>query len=289
MIGKDALEFLSKQAVDARPICVSHQSEPGDVYFRRELDGSYSRQESEPKPRRYTAARLEDFTELVKEMRDAPRSAMAEKLVNDHANGVATPLPRVEYTLGPTLVLVGEKQIVALLNEHHRRERLHFELTKSKAFKTLTECEESRDAAAQKEFLSMLRIDLNGAVEATVINLFKQIKFEKSSEGESSISNSSKAVSNKVKMSLAAGGQEIPDEITAKLAVYEEFPEIVLPVRCAVETNIEEATFTLIPLAGELNEASVETQAAIEVRITNGLMELAEAGDLLVHCGEVNC
>jgi hypothetical protein len=283
MIGKDAFEFLSKQAVEAAPKTFAVSAEPNDVYFLKQADGSSKRVLAEPAPRKYAASRIEDFVQLVKKLRDANAPPQGELL---DGQGME---PIMRVTLGPTLVMVGERKISALLNEHERRERIAFALTTTTAFETLAICEKSRVGKEQKRFVSMLRIDLNGCVDDILISQFKSIRFEKSSEGESQVSNSNKAVSTKVKMSLAAGGKEIPDSIDTNVCVYEEFPEIESTVRCAVETNIEEATFTLIPLAGELHAASVETRRRIADTLRKQFQETGIAEVVAVHCGEVNC
>lgn len=284
MIGKDAFEFLSRQAVEAESKLVTQDREPADVYFLKNPDGSFTRMMAEPKPRRYAAARLDDFVMLIKGLVGAGRHPKAEQILQP--GEVAEPC--VEYTQGPALVMVGEKGVTALLNEHERRERINFYLTTTMAFDTLVKLEGNRRPKLQPEFVSMLRIDLNECVEDTLVAQFKSIRFERNSEGESQISNSNKAVSTKVRMSLVAGDKDIPDSIDVHVCVYEEFPEIEMTVKCAVEANIEEATFTMIPLAGELHQAGVETRRRI-LDTLNAAITKADISGIQSCCGEINC
>jgi hypothetical protein len=267
---KEAIEHIGKLALQAQPHFFKPSGEPDHVYYLRAPDGSaYFRQEVQPKARAYSAATVDDFVALVKEMQEVVT------LQTD--------------TPGPTLIMVGVGGVQALLDERHRLERIRFPLTQTASFKKLLEADEERAPKNQQEFVSLLRVDLNECVDKTIVETFRNLKFAKNSEGESQISNSNKAISTKVQMSLAAGNKPIPDEIDARVVVYEEFPNLVMAVRCAVETCIEDATFTLIPLAGELSKASTETRHLIEQRIRELMKAEDAAGTVLIHCGEVNC
>lgn len=254
---KEALEFLAQQAVLSQRNTFRPDSEPEDTYFLRGADGKYERMQAEPDPRDYVASAFEDFVELIKSSR-----------------GNAT----------KTLVMVGARGVVGLLDEVQRRERVTFLLRPTMGFLTVKECEKRRPLG-QREFVSMMRVELNGCVDPILIAAFKHIRFEKSSDGEQQISNSNKAISSKIQMKLAAGGADIPEEITLDLAVYEEFPTIKKAVRCVVETCIEEGTFTLIPVAGELLSAQVKTQGEIQRGLIERFKSLITVN---VHCGEIH-
>lgn len=285
---KDALEFLRKQALDAEPKYFAPSCEPSDTYYLKGADG-YRRVEAEPKPRSYRAAAIEDLVEMVRALRAAGKRPVAERILEAAADAGAKIEPCVEYTAGPTLIMVGQSAVTALINEHHRRERVTFPLTMTSAFKTLLKAEQARDAKTQRDFVSLLRVDLNDCVPKDIVNTFRSLKFQINTEGESSITNSNKAVSKSVQMKLVGGGQEIPDEISVEVAVYEEFPESKSTVRCAVETCIEEATFTLIPLAGELSRVNREERTTIARALGISLEQEIADGWVMIHCGEVCC
>ena len=252
---KEAFEFLSEQAVEAQPRYFQPPGEPSEIYYLLDKDGEFRRHTADPLARNYSASRIEDFIELAKDQATS--------------NG---------------LVMVGVSAVVCLLDEATRRERVSFKLTKTKAFLTLEKCEAHRRPMAQSGFVSMLRVDLNGTVGPEVVGTFRQIKFEKNQSHESEVTNTNRGISSKITMKLAAGGRDIPDSLSVKVALFEEFPDLLFGIDCAIETNIEEASFVLIPLAGELSTATRSTQHEIAQRIRDGLKE----SSISVYCGEVN-
>lgn len=274
---KDAIELIQQTALKARPRWFRPDCEPPGVYYLDDPDGTRSRLVvAERHPIAYRALTMADFAALVRRYRKAPPPK-----IRVGENGYEAAEPVLERTNGPTLAMVGTQEIVAVLDENSPGDRVRFAMTWTQPFATLKKSDERRLSLPQADFINLLRIDLAGAVDAGVIGAFRLLKFQKSAASESQVNQSNKAISSAVKMDLAAGGGAIPDEIVCGFAVYEEFPQFGVSVKCAVCTNIDEASFTLIPLAGELNRAEVMTRVAI----AGELVALLDGSGAEVFCG----
>ncbi len=222
------------------------------------------RQEAKASPRHYRFFGLPDFAVGV--IRELP--------VNESA-------PRI-------VVFCGRGKIEAVLDEAgDRRERLEMSLPESHAFETLGTCERARTPFDQRAFLRLLRIDLAGCCPEGLVGTFQSLKFTRASDGEQEISVARESMGKSIKMQLAAGkGNNIPEEVTLRVNVYRDLTESQDPalrkdVRCAIDTNLDEATFTLIPLGGELETAQRETDDWVHRFLKT---EFGPAVDVLCGC-----
>lgn len=182
----------------------------------------------------------------------------------------------------PLVVFCGRGNVTAVLDEEEeRRERLNFPLPKSHEFVKLEVCEARREPFAQKGFIKLLRIDLAGAVDQGLLASVRDLKFRKTEGGHAKVDTGKESMGLDIEREVMCSGALPPDETTLTLSVYRDLPEGELKqqVKCAVDLDVSEMTFTLIPLAGELEKAQRETDAAIKQRISAGLP------DAKVFCG----
>ena len=268
MIDQGAIQLIQDTAVAAQPRLFHVPSDPPDVHYLVGCGekGEYgtTRIVTEPAPRNYKALTTEDFAALVVRQFSLPTPLEPRET---SVEPTMTAPPVIRKTAGPKMVMVGRTAIVATVDEAERREWVSLVLTTTTALDTLNKCDDSRTPQGQSDFVNMLRIELAGCVDPIIVEAFRHLVFGKVSGGESAVSNSNKAVSSAIKMTLAAGGNDIPDEIVCGLTVYEQFPEFGVQVRCAVQTIVEDAAFLLIPLAGELFRAEEKTRTAIAARL----------------------
>lgn len=261
-MNADAIKAIQDIAVKAHgQDIVTTTHEPSHVYFLRDrATGNLDRKEAAPAIRRYRLSTIEDMVEAVKSF-----ASKVEK---------ARPV-----------VFCGRGDITAILDENAgRRERLVMELPMSGEFEKLKELER-RSPMQQKQFVSTLRISLAGSVDPAVVSTFRDLKFSKSDNGESNIGNSAQTVGRKVQMEIAGGGKPIPDEIEVTPFVYRDLVDESLrqKIRCAIDVNLDDATFTLVPLAGELERAQRQTDLWIKAHLIRALD--AKTSPVDVFCG----
>lgn len=249
----------------AQPSVFKVESEPADVYRIKYADGTLSEPiTAQPGPRNYVLHSLEHFADAVERAIEQGTEA-----ADAHA-----------------LVFCGRGSVVAVLDETtHRRERLRIHLPESTEFTTLKTLERNRAAMDQETLIKRLRIDLALAVQATDLAAFRAIKFEKRTAGQATVQTGASTLGMDVERKVTCGDKAPPDEITVNVCVYRDLADVEYrkPVRCAVDTDLEKQTFTLIPMAGEIERAQAET----DQQIHDKLIDLLTAG-VDVLCGAVN-
>jgi len=258
----EAIELIRKMgATESKALAPDfvmppEDTEPDYVYFQRTADGLLERKTAETGPRDYTMYRVKDFVAAV------------GRLVG-----------------GKRLVCVGKCGVVGIMDEERdRRDRVTMPLTYTGPFAALSNIH--RESRSQDSFIDFLRIDLAGCVEPDVVSLFRQLKFNNNSSGETNIEVGRQQMTRSVLKEMIANGTEIPDEIVLKVLVYEELwgdvqhLSLAWPVTCAVVIDFDKGKFTLMPLAGQLNKARIMTQENLADTIAAGLPEA------LVVCGE---
>lgn len=264
--SKEALEFLSKQAVAAHTAVICPPAEPGHIYFMRGAEGTVDMYEARPRPRAYKASSLKDLANLY---------------------AVVTATTKSTKSDASAIAFVGGDCVEIILDEcDTRRERLTFKLTGTKAFETLRRLQAQPSADGQEQFIQLLRIALCGCVGKATIQLLRKLKSTRSGEGESVVKSSSKALSRSVLIEASAGGGEAPEEIVVNVPIYEEFASgdgcRRYPIVCGLLMGLEEFTFTLIPMAGQIEQAYLAEQQ----RIAEELRFLVEKENCTVVCGK---
>lgn len=237
----DAVKLVQETAVAAdRKDIVDCRHEPPGYYYRRDPENKLDLVKAKMPPRQHEFFTVDEFARAVP--------------------------PFARDTCKP-IVFCGRGQVVALLDEESdRQERLSVKLPLSAEFERLVTARATRAVFDQRGFISLLRIDLAGCIEEGVIRTFRNLKFSRDDEGNSVIEHAREQMGRTVKRELAAdGADEIPEDITVCVCVYRDMADGVhrMDVECAVQLDIEDGTFCLIPLAGVLESAQQETDAMI--------------------------
>lgn len=287
---KDALKFLTDQAIAAHTAVIKPPCEPEHVYFIRNLDGTLHKIEADVAPRRYHASSLADLAKLY--------GTLVGKGTAEDGDDVRA------------IAFVDDHCIQIVLDERvARRERLLLKLDVTEAVTVLRELREREYLKARKnmdqdELVGLLRMRLHGCVDKATIELFRSLKSTKSGAAESTLTQSTRGMARSVLIQASAAGGEVPDDIVVTTAIFEQFAmpntskhgtqvvadpgetvDAVAPkryaIRCGVVMNVEDFTFTMVPLAGELEQACL----AEEQRIAEELRFLVEKNNCIVVCG----
>lgn len=252
----EAIQAVTEMANRAQEARVVHlPQEADDVYLLQKPDGTVERRIAEPAPRNYQLFTLYDLAVAIREIPARDRR----------------------------VVFVGRSQVSVSLDEAGaRREWLRMRLPLSHEYKALKNCEALRTPLGQRAFVSMLRIDLAACVPADFVDVFRGLKCESKQTASSEVRPSRESLGREVLTEVKAGGKDLPEEVQVRVCVYRDLtdPEFHRVVRCVVQTDLQEMTFALIPVAGELERAQRETDELIR-----GQIEDTATADVLVLCG----
>ncbi len=228
MLSAEAVQKLVKLGERLSGEALLHSPrEPAHVYWlRKSPGGDYERCLADPPPRHYEAFTLEALCELVKRYESSET----------------------------TLVLVGNGQATAVLREDaDRRELVRLQLPLSEQLEALEA--KKGNPMSQREFINFLHIDMHGTIVPGVVALFRSLKFAKSDGGDRQLQVGNEAVAREIKMSVVTGGASLPENADFDVLVYRDHPDTKVMVRCALLYNLEEGTFIVKPLAGEIEDA----------------------------------
>jgi len=249
MLTAEAIGRIEKLAKDGnRVTTIQPPGEPSHVYLLITPDG-VERKEADVGPREHSLFAIGDFAKAVQKYGNKP------------------------------IIFVGKGKITAVLDDGAtRRNTLQMPLEFSHEFEQLSHMDRDRKPLSQKGLLSVLQVDLPGAVSSDTIALFRSLRFEKTEAGESAVKTSKESIGRKVQTEVFANGNEIPEEIAATICVYKNIADVAPDVgdgkhgvKCVVQTDFTELTFTVIPVAGRLDEILMLEDARIQKMLQTDL------------------
>lgn len=212
---------------------VACPQEPKDVYLLQKPDGLVERHVAEAAPRNYVAFRVSDIVSMV-----------------EHYAALAT---------GKLLkVFCGRGKVSVLFDEDGaRRDRITLSVPDSKQYTLLCELERGREFESQKDLVSMLRVDLAGAVPMDFVALMRQLKFDDSNKAESTLAAGKESLGGTVYREALAGGREMPEEVIFHVPVYEDLvgrdgDQFSIDITAIVDVNMVDRTIRLVPKPPEL-------------------------------------
>lgn len=133
----------------------------------------------------------------------------------------------------------------------------------------------------QKQLIRFLRAELNGHVDETVIEVFRNLKLQSRSDGHSVVAKGREGVDRSIQREVrAATGTDVPDEITVHVPVYDldELREETQPVTLLLDVTQDEAgqaVFEVTTVLNTLREAEFLTLEVIAGQLKTHLWENA--------------
>ena len=213
---------------------------------------------------------------------------IAERHINclgSTLNDFAALVQREVSERGVQAIVFVDQWIVGLLDtgkEGRRLDKITLMLTISEAFAIF---QKHSQAYEHNAFVRLLRTVLGRGVQPEFLQAIRSIKIQKNTAGGSRIETGLQAVSAEVRREIeAAGGGAIPESVEFEVPVYEELanlPEVWRAIACVLEVDLEEATFELIPKAGEVAAAKRSVDEWIRDQLQHRLQNEA----VLVVCG----
>lgn len=235
-IGKEFVQAIVELAERSK-VTVPIPGAPSRWYLQRQAAGDYLPKEYEP-GRPVVKQTVDDVVGF------AAMLAPAESVVFVDRNQAAT-LTDIDRNVWLTLAMPFTAEF-GLLNEPAKLTGL-----------------------AHKEFLALLRTELPtpGALVARLQELKTSLVAEKASLNAAGKEFVSKSVQRQI---LGDGWK---DQADFELDVYEGLRDEMEPaiVRCLIDANLEEETFGIVPLFGELEKAVRHAQAAVIELLKNAI------------------
>lgn len=252
-LSAQTIELIQKTAVRADGANVFQpKAEPAHVYYLKRPDGSAERIEAVLSPTTVELFTLEDFIKFVPNWRPDDKS---------HRQ-----------------VFCGRGLVECVIGANRERNRVLLNLPRSKEFETLMGLEKKREELEHRDFMRLLRVTLAGCVDRADAATFETLKLTSTGGAESTMATGRETTGKRLQMELAANGKPVPTELVVVAPVYRDLvgEGYQRNVVCAVDTNLQDGTFTLSPLAGAVEAAVRETDAMIRKALADGLAAEAE-------------
>lgn len=225
---KDALEFMAGIGKKSAEKIVRTDAEPGYVYFVRGEDGTLEKHEASPSPVAHKAYSLQAIQEKAKEAKAAE-------------------------------VWYSPDKVVCVFGDDVKRNTITLELKLSEPLAALIELKKTGKALTQPEIIRLMRTTFRDSLSqaGTLVEVLKKVNFKATSESEGVVSHG-KASLGKSVISEVTGLGIIPEYVTFNFIVYANpcFKAIRGKVECALEPDASNATFRIIPLSGEIENAT---------------------------------
>jgi hypothetical protein len=244
----EALKYLTGLAtIAAAPVKI----EDGDNRrIRHVINGEVIERDLPAPPRAHSVGCLADLIELANRF---------------HAE--ESRLPVVWFDAAAVVLVIDD--------DGHRLEHATMKLEVSDAFAKLTELRTSKTWHEQKDFVRLLRIDLAGTLEQTVLlERVRKLKFENGVITSSEVGRQKESLGREITSRVEAGQGELPEEVLLSVPIYKTLGETERhPVRCSVEVDPPMGRLRLMPLPDEIERVRYMAIGSIEDRLEEGLKE----------------
>lgn len=129
---------------------------------------------------------------------------------------------------------------------------------------------------SHKQLMRWLNVSVSGCVDEAVLARLAQLSIRKGAGLSSSQKLGAESIAHDVKREALVGGagEELPATIVIGPLQCFEGLDYETSIECALDLDLEEATFTLTPLSGELYDAEEHTLLYVMSSIETGLVHL---------------
>ena len=254
----EIIRDLAQEAAAPKPPQLVPLPEPGHIYALFDPDTKkLERHEARVAPRLYRCGHVEDVAKLINVF-------LAREETSD------------------VFAFVQNGGVCVILNEKgDRRDRLVMNLTPSWPWKALC----VGGAFSQAAFIRHLRVTLNAQYQPDdIVTAVRKLKFGSTSDGRSEVQTGRASMGKSVEAHVAgmdAGDLERFEDMTVTLPIYsdlldpnQEYRVVTFGVECALDINVEEQKFALIPKAGELERVLLAADRRVMDTIAVGVSDL---------------
>lgn len=259
LVGKE-LEAHKGKAVEF----VENEFEADGAYMEIVRDGqTVEVRERVPRtaPREYKAGSIAALVAMAAYFADPTAGATdASRLpaaAEWNENAPVTPPP--SFAKKQLFIFVNDAGIVALLDETDRREKLVFTLQVSESMQAV-QALKNQSEFTQRHIIDLLRRRIAGEYSpANILSLVKQLKFQKSDSGESSLATGRESMSRTTNNELT-GASNLPEFVEIDVPYFENVVDedgrpYMVSIRCTLDADLDKQTLILRPVAGQLDAA----------------------------------
>jgi hypothetical protein len=195
-----------------------------------------------------------------------PRRYMAESV-----DGLVSMLEDLSDVHEDIRIFVGPEEVVAILGERgHRQDRIIMPLKTCESYHFIKD----GVRVTQQEFVFKLRTLYSGNYSPdTLLPTIRSLKLKKTASGTARVEHGSETVDHEIEAMIRGENGDIPDEITLNTPVYKQIamatPNEKQVIRCALQPNVEDKTFTIQPLEGEVIRAAKGARDRIVMALKN--------------------
>lgn len=233
-LSVEALELIQKTAVEAsggynKIQVVESPGEPEYVKYFVKPDGSYERIVGQATPRGHRLGSVEDVVSWV-----------------DQKGGEKT------------VVWYNELGCYVVVDDDTRRDRLCLDLQKTEQWMLLESLAESPRPFSQKDFVKFLRVKLHGILaDQRLLTFARHAKFSGSSSTGGEVLHGRESLGRTIEgEARGINSEECPDEVQLNVRIFTD-PRLQdrQPVNCAVDLDVQTATFSLVPYPLQMQNA----------------------------------
>lgn len=172
-------------------------------------------------------------------------------------------IERLDDNTTTPVVWVNSDNVTLIVDDAgYRANTVVYELEKTFAFITVALLAKNRPWFDQREFIRLLRIDLENSLNpGLLLDRVRKVRFENGAVSTNTITKDRESMGRQVHSAVSGEG-EIPEEVILSVRVFEAHAKF--PVKCVVDVDPVRGMFQLIPLPDEVRQ--IELMALNEIR-----------------------
>lgn len=176
------------------------------------------------------------------------------------------------------VIYLNQEKMVYVYDFDDRRDKATCQLIPSEQIQFLLNLKKTGTTALkQTEILKVLRIKFKDCLPAgsLVIDHLRSVKWGVQAEGGAVINRGKESMGREITASVK-GLDLLPEEIRLRFPYYENVKTSVVEVNCALEINVADESFSIIPFPQELQKAQTVALESIEAMVkgTHGAPKL---------------
>lgn len=169
-------------------------------------------------------------------------------------------------------LFLSENKLVYLFDREDTRQRAVCHLRHTEQYQWLKT--NGGKGLSQTDFVRAMRLKFRDVVNADVVSLLKNLKFNVQSESGAVIDNHKSSISRSVQQQVMTGGEGVlPDNLDVRCKVFQgiDAESAEMTIDCALETDAQQAKIFLTPYPSELEDALQESLQIIKDMIEREL------------------
>jgi len=159
-----------------------------------------------------------------------------------------------------------QDKVVLVVDDSDRRDTVTVALLPTPQIQLLAKLEQEKPAFDQARFIKLLRLEL-GLDAVLVVNKFRKLSWNSCEDANGNVQRGRESLGAAIEAQVR-GVDELPEELVIPVPIFRnQGLTDTYDVRCAVEIDVRNKVFQLVPLPGELDRAIHAAEDAVKVQI----------------------